>query len=412
MRNSLTLLSGTVATQLVAALSAPLLARLYAPRDYGALGLFMALAGLLTVVASLQMSTAIVLPRRDSAGRSLLYLSVGMTLAICAAVTPIVVLSAGVISRAIGAPSLEIWLPWLPVAAALSSTAASLNAYANRLQLYRAMSASRLSGAIVGVVISLWLGFTWRNSFGLFAGFFAGLVVTNAVLFIAARSRDADLLSRAHRKRLIGAFYRYRNFARVATPAAVLNNVVQQLPLYMISTVSGATNAGLYSMTNRLLGLPGIFISSAVSEVFRQRASADYANTGSCRNIYVKTGRTLALLGVLPLLALFLFGPDIFALYLGEPWRTAGEFARILAPLYFMRFVISPLSYVFYIADRQVENLLAQFAMLAVSGGGLYLGHYLTGSTTGMLALYSTGYSLIYLYYAIRGYVISSNNPT
>ena len=407
IRNSLTLLSGTAATQLIAALSAPVLGRLYGPHDYGVLGLFLATSGLLTVIASLQMSTAIMLPRGTNAARGLLQLSVGIAILIAAIIAPVMILGRQQIANALGTPSLGGWLPLVPVAAALSATVAALNAYANRLQLYRVMSASRISGALTGLVVSLWLGFAWRTAHGLFAGFFAGLAVTAGVLVVAALRADPDIFARISVARLGLIFSRFRNFARVATPAALLNNIVQHLPIYIMSTVAGPQAAGHYSMTNRLLGLPSVFVSAAVSEVFQQRASADYASSGSCRPIYLKTLRHLAALGFAPILLIMIFGPDIFALYLGEPWRRAGEFARILSPLFFLRFVVSPLSYVFFIAGRQLENLLAQVGMLVVAAGGLYMGFRATGSPSGMLAFYSAGYSAIYLYYAIRGYTIS-----
>jgi O-antigen/teichoic acid export membrane protein len=406
-RNSFTLVSGTAATQLIAAATAPVLARLYSPQDYGVLGLFMAFSGLLGVVASLQMVTAIVMPRRETTARRLLHLSfAGAVLLIAVATVPLW-LAGELLARALGAPSLAVWMPLVPAAAAAGSAVTALNAYVNRHQGYGAMSASRVAGGIVGALLSIGLGWAHRTPAGLFAGFFGGLAMTFAVLSHAAIRADPLVYSRFEPRRLALVFGRYRNFAIVSTPAALLNNLVQQLPLYMLSTFSGSGAVGLFAMTNRLLGLPSVLISGAVAEVFRQRASSDYARAGTCRPVYAATARSLVLLGLAPALVLLVFAPDIFAFYLGAQWRTAGEFARVLVPLYFLRAVVSPLSYVFYIAERQRENLAMQIVMILVAAGGMYLGYRLAGSALAMLAFYSIGYSGVYVYYAVRGYAIS-----
>ncbi len=408
-RHSLTLLSGTVATQLVAALSAPFLGRLYRPQDYGVLGVFMALSGLVGVIASLQFPTALVVPRSDARARALLHLSIAGGVVIVIAGTGPLLVWGRQLSVLFDAPALAAWVPLIPTAAGLGTVVSGLNAYVNRFRQYRAMARSRLSGAVVGAVVSLLLGFGGHRTVGLFAGFFAGLGTTLVVLTIAALGADRDVFQRLSIARLGRVFARYRNFALVSVPAELLNSLVQHLPLYTISVFAGTAAAGLYSMTNRLLGLPNIFIANAVAEVFRQRASTDYATSGTCRPIYLKTARTLFLLGSIPALVLFLFAPTIFSIYLGPQWREAGEFARVLTPLFLMRFVVSPLAYVFYLTERQREDLLAHVVMVAAAGGGMYLGHRIGGSAAHMLGWYSAGYCFIYLYYLVRGYSIAVN---
>ncbi len=45
-----------------------------------------------------------------------------------------------------------------------------------------------------------------------------------------------------------------------------------------------------------------------------------------------------------PVLAAILFSPPLFAFVFGEPWRIAGDYARILAFPLAVKFVVSPLA--------------------------------------------------------------------
>ena len=406
-RSALTLVSGTVATQVLTAFSAPALARLYSPAGYGLIGLFMLVTTLGGVVATLQYSRAILLPADVEDGRALLHLCVWLTTAISAVVAVPSVLLAEPFAQALSAPSLAGWFPFIPLALWISGVSTAVNAYCNRLGLYAAMSSSRVVGVVVSVAVSLIVGLMTRSAVGLLVGYLASLIATFGVLVHAIWKTERGTLFGVEPGHVIGLARRYRKFALLTTPTELANNFVNQIPLLLLTTLVGPAAVGLFNMTNRLLGLPNVFIAGAVGEVFQQRAASDYASTGSCRPIYTKTARTLALAGVVPMVVLVLFAPDLFALYLGAEWRAAGEFARILSGLYFLRLVVSPLSYVFFIAERQQEDLAAHVAMVALVAGGMYAAHLTGGGVDGMIAAYATAYGLTYVYYFARGYALT-----
>ena len=111
-------------------------------------------------------------------------------------------------------------------------------------------------------------------------------------------------------------------------------------------------------MSNRILGLPIGLISNSIGEVFKQRAASDYNEFGTCRPIFIKTFKALLISSIVPFTILILFGADIFAFAFGEQWRGAGEYSQILGVMFFFRFTVSPLTYVFYIANKQRLDLL------------------------------------------------------
>jgi O-antigen/teichoic acid export membrane protein len=92
----------------------------------------------------------------------------------------------------------------------------------------------------------------------------------------------------------------------------------------------------------------------------------------------------------------------------GEPWRQAGVIAIWLMPMFALRFVASPLSYVFYIAGKQQVDLVWQCALLAMTLASFML----TSSFEGYVKLYAAGYSLLYVIYALLSYHYSKGKQS
>ncbi|MBX3243608.1 MAG: oligosaccharide flippase family protein, partial [Acidobacteria bacterium] len=267
----------------------------------------------------------------------------------------------------------------------------------NRNKSFRSISANKVIAAIVTASVSLtWAFLVNRTFLGLFAGLLIGQVA--AVLFLHYESRKFRsgpmVMERA--LKLIKDF---KDFPLFELPATLSNTAAIQLPVFMLGRFAGTEPVGHFNMSNRLLGMPALLIGTAMGEVFRQRATEDYHKHGNCRPILVKTFLTLAAIGLFPLVTVLLFGPWLFAFVLGEEWRTAGEYSRILAVLFFLRFCISPVTYVFYIANKQRQNLIGQTILLLCSFVPFILGFYFYRTVEASLLLYVMSYSLFYILY-------------
>ena len=97
-------------------------------------------------------------------------------------------------------------------------------------------------------------------------------------------------------------------------------------------------------------------------------------------------------------------GEELFVLAFGPEWREAGKAAIILLPLFALRFVASPLSYTFYIAEKQHIDLMWQICLLAMTLTTLmsFAGYENT------LAAYALGYGFLYAVYLILSYRFSA----
>ena len=74
------------------------------------------------------------------------------------------------------------------------------------------------------------------------------------------------------------------------------------------------------------------------------------------------------MISLLPFGLFALIAPDLFEIVFGKNWRTAGEYAQILTPMFLLRFISNPLSNMFLIAEKQKLELLLQTILLLATG--------------------------------------------
>jgi O-antigen/teichoic acid export membrane protein len=213
---------------------------------------------------------------------------------------------------------------------------------------------------------------------------------------ISNKYKDTRFLAQKHKKFLI-----------FTSLSDLLNIFLVQLPILILTRLTSAIPTGQFAFSNRLLGLPIMFISSSVGEVFKQKASDEYRRTKKCQNTFIQTFKGLFIFSIIPFIFLFIFAPEIFAFVFGEEWRDAGIYTRIMSPMFFLKFTVSPLTYIYYINGRQKEDFILHLIMFLLVVGSLYLGYEQFQTVNMMLFCYSLCFSLIYIYYLSRSYVLS-----
>jgi len=448
-KHLLTVMSGSMAAQALPILAAPLITRLSTPAQMGAFSVWFGVVAIAAVVATLRMENAMIFDQRRQ--RQHLCFSVvawsATWLALLMTVAAVLIKLCCLTGMSwLGALTLGM-AAWLT--ATMQTTlayAASHNAFgpAAKARIVAAGgialaqlailafgvgSGALMAGHLIGLAMGLvaarmllkpplgrragkrpsWRG--WRQSLtGLQWRSWRGwrdALRDKALAYACRLSRHgipALFPSRTQRAFLLT----HRALWNFTLPANLLNTGVGQLPLLIIGARHGAMAAGLFALTQRVLAAPISLLAASVHEVFKRESVRQFQDTGNCRPAYLHALRVLLLLGFVPSLILLVASPALFAFAFGEAWRGAGELAQILAPLYFLNFLASPLSYVFFVAGRQKIELVWQIALflmtVAVFTAPLTL-------KQNVLA-YTIGYSLLYLLYLRMSYRYSVNrNP-
>ncbi len=286
-----------------------------------------------------------------------------------------------------------------------------MSSLANRKKEYQILVKSRIAkstGASFAKLLLFWTALGMSGA--LLLGELFGLVVIAFLLLFYMlkyhRQPQTDYFN-SHED-LINCGKRYKSFPLYNIPSSFLTLGAIQIPVLLFASIFGPTIVGLYAVTKSLLDSPIHLISSAVREVFYQKAAEEFREKGNCKELYVSTMKGLFFLSIIPFTILFFISPLLFFKFLGEEWASAGQFAQLLIPMYFFKFIASPLSYLFYVADRQKELLFWQLGIAFLAFFSIKFGHYYFNDVLYCIGFYTVSYSIFYILICFRSYRFST----
>lgn len=398
-KDASTLMIGTTLGMLITTVATPILSRLYDDVTYGTWALFVSTFTILTIVATLRYELAILLPKDDRE-------SFGVMLSSCTSTTIFSVLC---LAFTLSVTQFDIplfglnkmaWLNYLPAMVLINGLHTSFNYWMNRRKRYFNLSINRV------LQTALILGFSVLFSEkllgignGMIVAYIIAYGVVTLLLFIYVVQDYRRLSLKCTFKDAIFMAKRYRRFPLNTMPTGLINNFAVQMPVYILSAMFGEGVAGQYSMMNSVLGLPISVVGQAITDVFRQKASQEYAHKGECKKLYYTTALALMALAVVPFGLLMIFARPVFTVFLGDEWLLAGTFVTLLAPFYFIRLVVSPLTNMTIIAEKQTFELIWQSVLCVLTSGAMFAAAYFTkGVLPGNFPYYAAicAYALIY----------------
>ncbi len=386
VRSFMKLFGGSLGAHLLVFLSAPVLSRCFSPAEFGILGMFLAVVAILSTTSTLRLEMAITLTRSRRAAEYLFWMAIAISFVLCLVMGLVLwLLPPTLFNRQIQEVLAVCWL--VPAGVMMRSITSVLTKIAGIEHAFGRVGGGLVLGRMVDVGIKLGLGVALNLGWlGLAVGVVAGEIVTSAT--IGFTLRRWNWMPPRNWSRYVRLANRYSNFPRYNLPAAFCASVSKNLPALVFLAVFGPVVAGLIELTQRVLGRPISLFGQHLYTVFYQH-SADEARRGASVGVLVE--RILPVLFVLllvPFALITIWGPDLFALTFGQPWREAGMYAAILAPAWFLRSIASPVR-VFNTYQRQGLALRWQVLTLLATCFALGAGAW-TGSPIVTAALLST----------------------
>lgn len=397
-RNASVVMMGTMAAQALPLMFYPILSRLYTPADFGTFATVALAASCLAVVASGVFEQALLLLRSDRTAAALFRFILRRSLAVMIAAQVLLALAGGAIAQAFDDPALRIALLVVPLIAFGQVIYNCTAEWLVRATAFGPLTVMRILQSSVLAVPKLGFGLWLGAGPGLVWGEAVGRLAYIAYSYWAVWRRPLRVFAR-NRARAYAAARRYRNFPRLMVPDQLLNILSGSIHVFFIGTAFGPEQLGYVSLLLSALYLPITVVSSSVKDVFRQRASVEYARDGTCRPLYRRLVLPLALVGAVGFAALYWASSWIFELVFGGQWAPLGDYARILMPFFFFNFVSMSLAGVLVIAERMNVSLMWQVANLLLAVVALAVGCFVLESITATLALFTIARSLGYLFY-------------
>lgn len=399
------LTSGTLLAQALPLLLYPVFTRLYQPEQFGIFATLSLFATVAALLASGTYETAVLIARsRREASHLIAYLLARSGAVLAALFLVAVVLRWGLPPERVAAwlhldTAVVLWLPSVPLAAAGIVLYAAYAEWCVRSRYFTELSKARIWQTSAIALGRLALAFLTPQINGFVAGDVAGKA--SSALRCA---RTAWRLDRAYvfihtLERMRAVAQRYAHVARYSLPDQLINNLAGSIHVLFLGAAFGSAELGYVTLVLSVLYLPVTVVSSAVKDVFRQRASVEYVRDGTCRPTYRRLLLPLTGLAVVGFGTLYVASPWLFPFVLGSRWDAAGEYARILTPLFFTNFVSMSLGGVLVIAERTDVSLVWQIVNLLLTVGALVIGTRVLQTMTGTLWCFTIARGASYLLY-------------
>jgi O-antigen/teichoic acid export membrane protein len=411
----MTLMSGTMLSQVISILLSPILTRLYTPDQYGLLGLFAAIVSTISVVATGKFETAILLPKTDDKAYSLAKLSFRILSIITAINLVILVLFKDQLLTIFNATALDSYV-YLTLISIFSI--GGFNIYSNllnRFKRYKGLAASKVVKTSGSTLSQLGFGVLNFGFIGLLLGRiigdFSGLVLTS--YFTKKTPRYKTAKSVEIKEPISKIAKEYEEFPKITAPQSFINTASASFPVLILSTFFTSSIVGLYTQCIKVTYLPITIISASTYQVFSQKITALYNESKTIYGITISTIKKLSLIGAIPFIILMLFAPFLFAFVFGDEWRESGRYAQVLAPYLFLNYLTNPLAYIPILLKQQKKVFTIHIIYLILRIAALLVGVYFKSAFISVSSFSLVGFltlSYVFFWYLkLAKSTISSN---
>lgn len=414
VRNVATVATGTAASQALAFAFTPLITRIYGPEAYGLLGIFMSIAGPLTVLAALGYPYAIVLPRSEADARGLVRLSIWISLVAMLLATLGIHVFGDSVLRALNAEAIAGFVYLIPLASFVAVLGQVMGQWLIRKEAFGFSARYGVLTTLIHNTLKVGIGFFSPTAIALIAADTFGKLTGTALTLLGLLKRRTRSSGPRSEETGMGASAlarRFGDFPLLRTPQNLINVFSLSLPMLLLAAYFGAGDAGQYAIAMSVLGVPVALIGGSVGSVFYPRVTATISEGGDARRLIARATAGIALVGALPFLTLVLAAPPIFELVFGEEWRTAGIYAQWLAVWRFLGFANRPS--VAAIPALRVQGVLLAHEVVSVTlrVAALYLGFRVLGDAVSAIALFSIVGAVLNLWLILYVIRVSARTP-
>lgn len=363
-KNMATLVAGNSLGQIITFISAPILARLFTPEEFGVMAVFMSIGQILIVLSSLGYEIAIVLPEKDRDSILLVRICIFISLFLSILLYVPIFFCKNFINCVLNTDQVYKFLFFIPLYVFAGSLFNVLNYYNTRFSNYPLIAKSNIIKSIFNNAIPMSWGLLRSGAFGLVLGQISMNLFGNVGLlkFYNKNSRGV----KAKWDEYINIFKRYKNFPQFYVAGAVANSAALNVANILISKLYSIKDVGYYSYAYKYVAFPLTLVSSSISQVYYQELVAAKNNNRGWK-VFTSTLSKILVIGIPIFLAIYFLIEPAFVLIFGEPWRVAGIYGKILIPLFFMRFIVSPLSMTLIAYEKQKLVLLWQLGLLVMT---------------------------------------------
>ena len=383
---------GMLVAQVISFGISPVLTRLYVPQGFGILAVFMSVVNIIGVIATGRYELAVMLPADDEEATNIVQLSIFTLMLTTLFIWGVLFIGVKTLPfiRRWQFPNAMIHL--IPVGIFSLGVYNTYSYMTLRRKYIKQLSISHVVRSSMTAATQT-VGGLCRFVMGLPIGVAIGYFI--ATLYLR-RSINPHMRFKIKLHNMKGLAKRYRKFPTYSTASILLNTVARESPSILLAYLWGAQVAGFYYLGQRVIGMPLTLACSTVGRIFLQRAAEERRTSGAATRSLRETLRFVGLLSVIPFPLLMIFAPRFFVVVFGTEWYTAGIFARVLVPLWWIRFIVVPVTTVFEVFQRQEITTVWNLGLCITTFGCFLLGKYFFQNNVWTLGLFAGVQTLLY----------------
>lgn len=383
VKNVSVLASGAAMSQLILVVVLPFLTRIYTPKDFEALALFLAIFSIINVIICLRFEIAIPIAKDDGSAISLVLLSLISTFVIVVLISVIIFFFREQIDILTDYKiSAYLWL--LPVALIFWGGYTAFQYWATRRKQFNKIAKTRLIQSINGSVSQLVFGMSGFGALGLLLGYIIqiGSGIFSLVIFFFKETKEKISNIKIHTLKEV--FLEYKRFPKYSTWEALANSAGIQVPIILIASYAIGEEAGYIMLAMRLLSAPMSLIGGAVAQVYLSEVPM-YYQSGQLKEFTYKTITSLLKISIIPMILVAILSPMLIPIIFGIEWGRVGILITWMAPWFLLQFIVSPVSMVLQIINAskiafflQISGAIFRIGLvvIGVNYNSLWIGEY------------------------------------
>jgi O-antigen/teichoic acid export membrane protein len=346
-------LKGTFLAQLFSFILMPIISRFYTEEDFADLGVYTRIITFVSAIATARFELSLPLPKSEYHSFLLYRLSLKISkyiLIICLIVFVFFLLYL---------PFSFNFLFFSFICLASLYFLVFINLGTNwsiRKKDFKAISNQRIINSVSTNIFKILLGFKNLGGLGLVLATFLGYFISSFNFL-----KNYNYQNKKHNHSSIKTnllVKEYKNFPLISLPHVLLDLGRDLFIGFVIVYNFDKSIFGSFAYAIMILTIPLSFIGNSVGQVFFNKCSEMVNSNKSISELMRKTYLTLFLISILPFVTLFFVGEEIFVFVFGQNWRVAGQYSEIMSIWFMINFIVSPMTNLPLILNRQKENLV------------------------------------------------------
>jgi O-antigen/teichoic acid export membrane protein len=358
LRNSRNLIFGTGVSQVIIALSLPLVTRIYSVSEVGTSALVVSVFSSLSIIGCLRYEIAIPLPLEQEQGNKLVWLSILISFATTFLITGSVIL------LSFFGPDLKdlnhIGYSIIPIYFLSVCLLNIANMATIRRENYGRHSRSRLLMAVVQVPAQVILGVMGADASGLLIGYAAGNLV--AAAYLLYEWKILTVFSRPRKSELMTIAQIYKGFPLHTSLASLLNTLTLEAPLIYFGIKYSTSRAGYVGMVQTIIAVPLSLVTSSIGlaiygEWGKGRVESNQERL-KLRQDAIWLVKRCAIVAVAYFLTAALFAQFLSVPIFGIDWQGLPKYIFTIGPFYLAVAIVNPTGWILELFGRTQLTLV------------------------------------------------------